>query len=82
MTLQFHDLLAKGYFPKELPPPFSTTDYASAVAGPQSTGGGVFASGAPDQSMLCTPRADRRPAAAPRDSEPGAVLSTLRTRGG
>lgn len=26
-----HDLLAKGYFPRELPPPFSTASFASAV---------------------------------------------------
>jgi len=33
MPLGLHDLLAKGYFPKELPPPFTTVSYATALAG-------------------------------------------------
>ena len=34
MPLQLFDLLNKGYFPKELPPPFTTETYAKAFAGP------------------------------------------------
>ena len=33
MTLQLFDLLDRGYFPKELPPPFTTAEFAKAVAG-------------------------------------------------
>lgn len=33
MPLQLVDLLAKGYFPKELPPPFTTASYSQALAG-------------------------------------------------
>ncbi len=35
MSLQLHDLLLKGYFPKELPPPFVTASYAQALCGTQ-----------------------------------------------
>jgi len=37
MTLTLIDLLSKGYFPKELPPPFSTTLYGNALAGTNAT---------------------------------------------
>jgi hypothetical protein len=33
MTLTLFDMLDRGYFPKELPPPFNTTGFAQAVAG-------------------------------------------------
>lgn len=33
MALQLHKLLSDGYFPQELPPPFSTHSYADAMAG-------------------------------------------------
>jgi len=33
MPLQLSDLLSKGYFPKELPPPFTTTNYSQALSG-------------------------------------------------
>lgn len=36
MALNLHTLLSKGYFPKELPPPFNTMSYADALAGPVS----------------------------------------------
>jgi hypothetical protein len=46
MPLTLIDLLAKGYFPIELPPPFSTTAYAQALAAP-----GV----APPTAVFATP---------------------------
>ncbi len=36
MILQLFDLLERGYFPKELPPPFTTAGFAHAVAGPSA----------------------------------------------
>ncbi|MDP8228189.1 MAG: RNA-directed DNA polymerase [Candidatus Electryoneaceae bacterium] len=53
MALQIYDLLANGYFPKELPPPFTTVDYASALAGKGATiPSGAFIS-SPKYSMTC-----------------------------
>lgn len=37
MPLQLHDLLSKGYFPIELPPPFNTASYADAIVNNYST---------------------------------------------
>lgn len=34
MPLALHELLANGYFPKELPPPFAATSYATALGQP------------------------------------------------
>ena len=54
MALQIYDLLAKGYFPKELPPPFTTISYAQALANPGVTiPAGAFTS-PPLWSMSCT----------------------------
>lgn len=50
-TLQ--QLLANGYFPRELPPAFSTQAFANAVTG--GTGGliGQMSSGAPNKAEMC-----------------------------
>lgn len=53
MPLQLTDLLAKGYFPKELPPPFSTSSYAQALAGPHSSHLAPVFSTSPRFSMPC-----------------------------
>lgn len=53
MTLQLFDLLEKGYFPKELPPPFTTSGYADAVAGQHATPPSGDFSSPPKFSMLC-----------------------------
>ncbi len=37
MPLQLFDLLDRGYFPKELPPPFTTAGFAKAVASPTAS---------------------------------------------
>jgi hypothetical protein len=53
MALQLLDLLAKGYFPRELPPPFNTIAFADALAGPNAAiPAGAFSS-APQFSMPC-----------------------------
>jgi hypothetical protein len=53
MPLQLFDLLDKGYFPKELPPPFTTSKFAQAVAGPHAPPlTGPFST-APAFSMMC-----------------------------
>ncbi len=36
MTLTLRDLLGKGYFPKELPPPFTTDSYAACLTNPMT----------------------------------------------
>lgn len=54
MSLQLFDLLSKGYFPKELPPPFTTESYALAVASPQAAPHLANFSSRPWFSMLCT----------------------------
>lgn len=53
MPLQLHDLLAKGYFPKELPPPFTTLDYANALATPGIAVPPSFSVGQPIYSQQC-----------------------------
>ena len=47
-----NDLLAKGYFPRELPPPFTTSLFSGAVGGP---GGipGAFTGSTPKHATLC-----------------------------
>lgn len=53
MSLQLFDLLDKGYFPKELPPPFTTSSFAHALAGPNAAlPSGAFSS-SPKFSMPC-----------------------------
>lgn len=53
MSLQLLDLLAKGYFPKELPPPFTTVGFSDALAGPLAAPPpGAFCS-SPKFSMPC-----------------------------
>lgn len=53
MPLQLFDLLDKGFFPKELPPPFTTSSFAHALAGPHAAlPSGAFSS-SPKFSMLC-----------------------------
>jgi hypothetical protein len=47
MPLQLSDLLSKGYFPKELPPPFTTTNYSQALSGPLAA--------LPTNTFTCTP---------------------------
>jgi hypothetical protein len=37
MPLQLFDLLDRGYFPRELPPPFTSAGFAQAVAGPSAS---------------------------------------------
>lgn len=54
MPLQLFDLLSKGYFPKELPPPFTTENYAQALAGPQAAPPAGSFSSRPWFSMSCT----------------------------
>lgn len=54
MPLQLVDLLGKGYFPKELPPPFTTESYAQALAGPQAAPPTGSFSSPPYFSMSCT----------------------------
>ncbi len=46
------DLLAKGYFPRELPPAFSTTGFANAVAGGGTLNVG-FVAAQPTSAILC-----------------------------
>ena len=53
MPLQLFDLLDKGYFPKELPPPFTTSSFAQALTGPHATPPTGSFSSAPLYSMLC-----------------------------
>lgn len=48
-----HDLLSKGYFPRELPPPFSTVSFATAVAGAAGIPSGFTGTGAPKSAELC-----------------------------
>jgi len=47
-----HDLLAKGYFPRELPPAFSTASFASAVVSGVGLNNGFGAVNA-DSAPLC-----------------------------
>lgn len=53
MPLQLSDLLSKGYFPKELPPPFSTTSYSLALSGPLAAPPAAAFSSAPKFSPPC-----------------------------
>lgn len=50
MTLQLQDLLTKGYLPKELPPPFTSASYATALAGPGATPPATLLSDPPHHS--------------------------------
>ena len=53
MSLLLFDLLDKGFFPKELPPPFTTSSFADALAGPHAAlPSGAFSS-PPKFSMPC-----------------------------
>jgi hypothetical protein len=53
MSLLLFDLLDKGFFPKELPPPFTTSSFADALAGPHAAlPSGAFSS-PPNFSMPC-----------------------------
>lgn len=54
MPLDLHDLLAKGYFPKELPPPFTSLQYADALAGAGAPVPAAFLGGAQGDSRPCT----------------------------
>jgi hypothetical protein len=54
VPLQLVDLLAKGYFPKELPPPFTTASYSKALAGDGFVPPEVFVSAPPRHSMQYT----------------------------
>lgn len=51
MPLRLHDLLGRGFFPKELPPPFSTTGFANALAGSGVIPPTDFCSGDPKMSL-------------------------------
>jgi hypothetical protein len=53
MPLQLFDLLGKGYFPKELPPPFTTSSFAHALAGPHAAPPSGAFSSRPKFSMPC-----------------------------
>ncbi len=53
MTLQLLDLLTKGYFPKELPPPFITANFAQLVAGPSASLPADASSSRPKHSVPC-----------------------------
>lgn len=48
-----HDILAKGYFPRELPPPFTTAHFATAVAAPSGIPAVFTGVGAPGHAALC-----------------------------
>jgi len=54
MPLQLTDLLSNGYFPKELPPPFTTASYAQALAGPGATAPAGAIAAPPHYSMQYT----------------------------
>jgi hypothetical protein len=54
MALRIYDLLANGYFPKELPPPFTTINYAQVLAGSGVTIPANAFLGEPKWSMSCT----------------------------
>src|SRR4029077_3447828 len=51
MPLQLIDLLGKGYFPRELPPPFTTVSFSQALARPGTQPSGAFNS-SPKFSMM------------------------------
>ena len=53
MPLQLSDLLSKGYFPKELPPPFTTTNYSRELSGPHAAPPAAAFSSAPKCSPPC-----------------------------
>jgi Reverse transcriptase (RNA-dependent DNA polymerase) len=53
MPLQLSDLLSKGYFPKELPPPFTTASYSLALSGPLAAPPADTFSGQPKYSPPC-----------------------------
>ena len=53
MSLQLLDLLDKGYFPKELPPPFTTSSFGHALAGPNAVMPSGAFSTSPRFSMPC-----------------------------
>jgi len=53
MPLQLFDLLSKGYFPPELPPPFTTASYAKGMAGPGVRPPTAAFSSKPLYSMPC-----------------------------
>ncbi len=53
MSLQLSDLLSKGYFPRELPPPFATTNYSQALTGPRSAPPSATFSSTPKFSPPC-----------------------------
>lgn len=48
MPLQLYNLLSKGYFPKELPPPFTTVSYSQALSGAGAT--------PPTTAFSCSPK--------------------------
>src|SRR6266404_2618734 len=48
-----HDLLAKGYLPRELPPPFTTVQFAGVVGGPSGVPAAFSGSVNPRHAALC-----------------------------
>lgn len=54
MPLQLENLLDRGYFPKELPPPFTTSKFAQAVAGVSDSVPPDTFSSSPKFSIMCT----------------------------
>lgn len=53
MPLQLSDLLSKGYFPKELPPPFTTINYSRALSDPLVAPPAAAFSSPPKYSPSC-----------------------------
>lgn len=47
------DLLQRGYFPRELPPPFTTESFAAGVVSASGTLDAALAVGKPDHAELC-----------------------------
>ncbi|MCW0219491.1 MAG: hypothetical protein OJI67_14295, partial [Prosthecobacter sp.] len=51
--LTLRNLLATGFFPKELPPAFSTTMFANAVTGQNGGLKGQMSGGSPNKAEMC-----------------------------
>jgi hypothetical protein len=51
--VQLKDLLERGYFPRELPPPFTTRSFAAAAVDASGVLDQTLATGNPDHAELC-----------------------------
>lgn len=54
MSLLLSDLLSRGYFPKELPPPFTTSEYSQALSTKDSSIITIFSNGGKSSSLPST----------------------------